>query len=121
MNSITLCLNMTKTNSKEVRVAMAEAGIVPEHLQLKWLHLNIHPLHIQGRWSTVATTSYHTNQPSLIVEPDQFIAVFSFLLLQPTLHAHQYMESIKLKPKQVRDLSIYGDWQAWVKNHYGEA
>lgn len=118
MNSITLCLNMTKVNSKEVRAKMDEAGIVPQHLQLKWLHLNIHEKGANTRWSTVAERSYHSYNTTIIVDPEQFIDVFSFLFLQPTLQTFQYIEILKLTNKQIADLRRSVSWKTWLENQY---
>ena len=120
MRTVALCLNMTKTNSKEVRKKMADAGIVPEHLQLKWLVLNINDVNDDPRWTTSAQQSYHGYYQYMIVEPDQFIDVFSLLFLNPSLHTFQYLETIKLTKKQVYALYKNQSWKTWCVANYPE-
>ena len=117
--SITLCLNMTKVDSKEVRAKMADANIVPAHLKCQWLQLTINAknVHHQERWTLTAAKSYHCYCATFIAEPDQFIDVFNFIYINPDLHAHQYIEPIKLKKKQAYDLASYPQWETWVKQH----
>lgn len=118
MHEVTLCLNMAKVNSKEVRKKMAEAGIVPKHLVLKWLHLRINKKTEDVRWSTSAQNSYQCYGIYITVEPEQFIDVFSLLYLNPHLEAFQYIEILKLNKKQVINLSIDKSWNAWATYNY---
>lgn len=118
MNNVSLNLNMSKSNSVEVRKKMADAGIVPEHLQLIWLGLTIGDRAVNPRWQTIAKPSYHGWFPYIIVEPEQFITVFSFILLNPNLLTHQYLEIITLSKKQVLSLYEDSDWKIWCEENY---
>lgn len=118
MNTISLNLNMTKNNYEEVREKMADAGIVPRHLHLSWLGLVIGSKDTNPRWQTVAKQSYHGWFPYIIVEPEQFITVFSFILLNTNLPTHQYLEIITLTKKQVFTLSEDKEWVTWCEENY---
>lgn len=120
MRRVALCLNMRKANSQEVRKKMADAGIVPEHLQLKWLALGINDIKSNPRWTITAQQSYHGWYAYMIVEPEQFIDVFSLLFLNPNLETFQYLETVKLTKKQVLDLHKTQEWKTWCVVNYPE-